>query len=59
MRDETLNDNYRDQLFEMGMYRTVFELIRENASRERHIDNVSDSGKYIGYESIVSREMLE
>jgi len=29
----------------MRMYRTVFELIRKNASRERQIDDVSDSGK--------------
>jgi len=27
------------------MYRTVFELIRKNASRERQIDEVSYSGK--------------
>jgi len=29
----------------MRIYRTVFELIRKNASRERQIDDVSDSGK--------------
>jgi len=27
------------------MYRTVFELIRKNARKERQIDNVNDSGK--------------
>jgi len=27
----------------MRMYRTVFELIRKNASKERVIDDVSDS----------------
>jgi len=26
------------------MYRTVFELIRKNASKERKIDNASDTG---------------
>jgi len=30
----------------MRMYRIVFELIRKNASRERQIDDVSDSGKW-------------
>jgi len=30
----------------MRMYRTVFELIKKNVSRERQIDNASDSGKY-------------
>jgi len=30
----------------MRMYRTVFELIMKKASRERQIDDVSDSGKY-------------
>jgi len=29
----------------MRMNRTVFELIRKNASRERQIDDVSYSGK--------------
>jgi len=29
----------------MMMYRTVFELIKKNASRERQIDDVSDTGK--------------
>jgi len=28
----------------MRMYRTVFELIRKNASRKRQIDDVSDTG---------------
>jgi len=27
------------------IYRTVFELIKKNDSRKRHIDNVSGSGK--------------
>jgi len=40
------------------MYRTVFELIRKNASRVRQINDVSDSGIEVGYEGIiVSREM--
>jgi len=29
----------------MRIYRTVFELIRKNASRERYIDDVGDSEK--------------
>jgi len=29
------------------MYRTVFELIRKNASRERQIDDVSESDIYL------------
>jgi len=40
------------------MNRTVFELIRKNASRERQIDDVSYSGE-VGYESTVLREMSE
>jgi len=31
--------------FEVRMYKTIFELISKNASRDRQIDNVSDSGK--------------
>jgi len=30
----------------MRRYITVFELIRKNASRERQIDDIIDSGKY-------------
>ena len=33
------------RLLEMRMYRTIFELIRENASRERQIDDVGDCRK--------------